>query len=84
MRTLLLCFLMAPALASQEPPPLSIKVDVNLINVAFIVRDTAPGAANSRSVHRVSSFIRDLIDSVSAPNKRSSLCLNAASLERCS
>jgi Ca-activated chloride channel family protein len=31
--------------AAQEPPPVSIKVDVNLINVAFIVRDTAGALA---------------------------------------
>ncbi len=34
-------FLLAIGLAAQEPPPLSIQVDVNLVNVAFIVRDEA-------------------------------------------
>ena len=38
---LLACLLTTGALASQEPGGLSIKVDVSLINVAFIVRDSS-------------------------------------------
>jgi Ca-activated chloride channel family protein len=35
----LLLIFSAALLAAQDPPPLAIRVDVNLVNVAFIVRD---------------------------------------------
>jgi Ca-activated chloride channel family protein len=38
-------FCLAAALAAQEPSPLSIKVDVRLVNVAFIVRDQSGALA---------------------------------------
>ena len=45
MRTFI--FLLAAALSAQEPPPLSIKVDVSLVNVAFIVRDQSGALAGN-------------------------------------
>jgi Ca-activated chloride channel family protein len=40
-------FLFAALLSAQEPAPLSIKVDVNLVNVAFIVRDASGALARN-------------------------------------
>ena len=39
--------LLAPAVFAQEPAPLSIKVDVSLVNVAFIVRDRSGALAGN-------------------------------------
>ena len=54
MRTLLL--LAAAALCAQEPPPLSIKVDVSLVNVAFIVRDRTGALAGSLTKDDIEVF----------------------------
>jgi Ca-activated chloride channel homolog len=53
----LLCLIgILPLAAQQEPPPLSIKVDVNLINVAFIVRDTTGTLAQNLKKEDIEIF----------------------------
>lgn len=54
MRTFL--FLAAAALTAQEPPPLSIKVDVSLVNVAFIVRDQTGALAGNLTKDDIEVF----------------------------
>ena len=51
-----LLFLAAAALMAQEPPPLSIQVDVNLVNAAFIVRDASGALARALTKDDIEVF----------------------------
>ena len=56
MRLLLSLALLLSALSAQQPPEPDIKVDVNLVNVAFIVRDSSGALAGSLSRDDIEVF----------------------------
>jgi hypothetical protein len=56
MRPLTYSLLVAASLAAQEPPALCVKVDVNLVNVAFIVRDRSGALAGEFSRDDIEVF----------------------------